>query len=193
VLAGAAGVGKTRLASEAAKAASGLGLTTAHVVGSRAAASIPFGPFAPLLPVRDVVPGDLLGLLRRAGKSILERAGPERRLLLVVVVVVVDDAHLLDDGSAALVYQLVHGESCSVLASVRTPGSAPEPVMALWKDGLAERIDLDPLSEAEVEEVVARVLGGPVAGGSVRRLWETSGATPCASESCSSGPPSRAP
>jgi len=69
VLAGAAGVGKTRLASEASRTAAGLGFTTAQAVASRAAASIPFGPFAPLLPVNDPVPGDRLG---RSGPS----AGP---------------------------------------------------------------------------------------------------------------------
>jgi DNA-binding CsgD family transcriptional regulator len=169
VLAGAAGVGKTRLASEASRTAAGLGFTTAQAVASRAAASIPFGPFAPLLPVNDPVPGDLLGLLQQASDAIAQRAGPDRRLLLVV-----DNAHLLDDGSAALVHQLVHSASCSVVASVRTPGSAPDPVTALWKDGLADRIDLNPLSEEEVEKVTTGVLGAPIAGGAVRRLWELS-------------------
>jgi DNA-binding NarL/FixJ family response regulator len=170
VLAGAAGVGKTRLAAEAADAAAGLGFSTARVVGSTATVSIPFGPFAPFLPVSDLAPGDLLGLLHRASRAIVERAGPERRLLLVV-----DDAQLLDDGSAALVYQLVQAASCSVLATVRTPGSAPGPVTALWKDGLAERVDLNPLSEADVEELVGCALGGLISTGSVRRLWEASG------------------
>jgi DNA-binding NarL/FixJ family response regulator len=170
VLAGAAGVGKTRLASEASRTAAGLGFTTAQAVGSRAAASIPFGPFAPLLSVNDPAPADLLGLLQKASDAIAQRAGPDRRLLLLV-----DNAHLLDDGSAALVHQLVNTASCSVVASVRTPGSAPDPVTALWTDGLADRIDLSPLSEEEVEKVATGVLGGPIAGGAVRRLWELSG------------------
>jgi DNA-binding CsgD family transcriptional regulator len=132
VLAGAPGVGKTRLAAEAAKSAAGLGFTTAQAVASRAAAAIPFGPFAPFLPKAGYSPGDRLGLLRKASDAILDRAGPDRRLLLVV-----DDAQFLDEGSAALVHQLVRKGACSVLASVRTPGPAPEPVTALWKDGLA--------------------------------------------------------
>ena len=169
VLAGEAGVGKTRLAAEAARAAADLGFATARAVASRSAAAIPFGPFARFLPGTGPAPGDLLGLLRRAGDAILERAGPERKLLLVV-----DDAQLLDDGSAALVHQLVQEKSCSVLAGVRTPGSAPDPVTALWKDGLAERIDLACWDEAETGAVLAAVLGGPVARGSARRLWEIS-------------------
>jgi hypothetical protein len=169
VLAGEAGVGKTRLAAEAARSAAALGFATARAVASRSAAAIPFGPFAPLLPDSGRSAGDLLGLLRQASDAILERAGSQRRLLLVV-----DDAQLLDDGSAALVHQLVHERTCSVLASVRTPGPAPEPVTALWKDGLAERIELRCWTEAQTEAVLVAVLGGPVAPGSVRRLWEVS-------------------
>ncbi len=126
-------------------------------------------PFARFLPETGASSGDLLGLLRQVSDAILERAGPERKLLLVV-----DDAQLLDDGSAALVHQLVQESSCSVVASVRTPGPAPDPVTALWKDGLAERIDLDCWDAAETETVVTAVLGGPVGRGTVRRLWEVS-------------------
>ena len=170
VLAGAAGVGKSRLASEAAKSAASLGYATAEAVASRATAAIPFGPFAPFLPETGHTPGDMLGLLKQAGEAILARAGTDGRLLLVV-----DDAQLLDDGSAALVHQLVRGGTCSVVASLRTPGHAPEPVTALWKDGLAERIDLRAWNEAETESVLAAVLGGPVASGSVRQFFEVSG------------------
>ncbi|HTW10340.1 MAG TPA: LuxR C-terminal-related transcriptional regulator [Acidimicrobiales bacterium] len=170
VLAGAPGVGKTRLAGEAAKAASGLGMATARVFGSTATAAIPFGAFAPFLPAHHLGSGDLLGLLKQAGSAVLDRAGPDGRMLLVA-----DDAHLLDDGSAALLQQLVQRGSCSVLITLRTPGPAPEPVTALWKDGAAERIDLDPLDERGVDELVARFLGGPVSGSTVRRLWEASG------------------
>jgi DNA-binding CsgD family transcriptional regulator len=170
VLAGPAGVGKSRLAAEAAQAAARLGHATAHVIATRSAAAIPFGPFAAFLPASEDLHPERLGLLRQASEAIAERAGPHRRLVLVV-----DDAHLLDDGSAALVHQIVQAGSCSVLASVRTPGPAPDPVTALWKEGLAERIDLGVLSEEEVRDLAVGVLGGPVAAASVRRLWQASG------------------
>src|SRR6185437_5208373 len=96
-------------------------------------------------------------------------AGQAGKLLLVV-----DDAQFLDEGSAALVHQLVQKGTCSVLASLRTPGPAPDPVTALWKDGLAERIDLGAWDEAQTEAVLAAVLAGPVARATVRRLWEMS-------------------
>lgn len=169
VLAGAAGVGKSRLASEAAKSAVQLGFSTAQAVASRAAASIPFGPFAPFLPEAGASAGGLLGLLRQASKAIAGRAGPEGKLLLLV-----DDAQHLDDGSAALVQQLVQARTCSVVLSLRTPGPAPEPVIALWKDGLAERIDLVSWTEPETEEMVTAALGGPISRSTARQLWEVS-------------------
>jgi DNA-binding CsgD family transcriptional regulator len=170
MLAGAPGVGKTRLATEVAEAATRKGFVTAAAAGSTS--SIPFGPFAPFLPVGDPAV-DLLGLLQRSSEAIVARAGPEDRLLLIV-----DDAHLLDDGSAALVHQLVQTGACSVLATVRTHEPSPDPITALWKDGLAERLELDPLTEAEVAMVVAAFVGGAVDGASVRRLFELSQGNP---------------
>ncbi len=57
----------------------------------------------------------------------------------------VDDAHLLDDASATLVHQLASTRSAFVVLTVRSESPAPDPVVALWKDELAERIDLSPL------------------------------------------------
>jgi hypothetical protein len=47
VLAGKAGVGKTRVAAEVRRAVLEQGRPAAHVVATKAAASIPFGAFAP--------------------------------------------------------------------------------------------------------------------------------------------------
>ena len=169
VLAGAAGVGKTRLAGTAAQSAATLGFSVAKVVATRAVTPIPFGPFAPLLPPAGQSTPDLLGLLRLAGDAIVARAGPAGKLLLTV-----DDAQFLDEGSAALLHQFVRELACDVMVTVRVPGPAPDAVTALWKDGLAERIDLRPWNEAQTEAVLTAYLGGPVASGSVRRLWELS-------------------
>lgn len=168
VLAGAPGVGKTRLASEAARNASAHGYVTAEAVASNAARTIPFGTFAHLLPVGDAS-SSRFDLLRKVSVAIFERAGSDGRLLLVV-----DDAHLLDDGSAALVHQLVLTGVCSVIATVRTHEPAPDPVTSLWKDNLAERIELDPLDEAETGALISSIVGGPVSGATTRRLWELS-------------------
>jgi DNA-binding CsgD family transcriptional regulator len=173
VLAGPAGVGKTRLSLEVALALEAKGRTCPRVVATRAAASIPFGAFAPLMPDPDVAPSDMLSLLRQAGDAIASRGRDAGRVVLVV-----DDAHLLDDGSAALVHQLVRESTCSALLTVRTAVAAPDPVTALWKDGLADRIDLDPLDEAEVQELATSALHGPLTGAAAKWLWETSAGNP---------------
>ena len=50
MVAGPAGVGKTRLALECLRLAEAAGLATARVTATRAAAALPFGALAPLLP-----------------------------------------------------------------------------------------------------------------------------------------------
>jgi DNA-binding CsgD family transcriptional regulator/DNA polymerase III delta prime subunit len=169
LLAGPAGVGKSRLATEVAKQLGGLGFSAERLAVPSAAAPVPFGPFAPFLPDSGHVPGDMLGLLTQTRAAITERAGPLRRLLLLV-----DDAHNLDPGSAALVHQLVATGACSVLATVRTPDPAPEAVTALWKDGLAQRVELGPFDEPATQAVLSAFLGAPVTGATARRFWEIS-------------------
>ena len=72
----------------------------------------------------------------------------------------VDDAHLLDGGSATLVHQLALTGAATALVTVRSGEMAPDPVVALWKDALAERIEVAVLPDAAIEELLAMVLGG---------------------------------
>src|SRR5439155_9380459 len=44
----------------------------------------------------------------------------------------------------------------------------------LWKDGLADRVELTPLAAAEVDALLNAVLDGPVDGATVHRLYERS-------------------
>src|SRR2546427_3083967 len=112
VLVGSAGVGKTRLAREAIGRAKESGSVTAWVVATRANASIPFGPFAHLLP--ETLPPTIsqLHLLRRIADTLSTRARGRR------LVIGIDDAHLLDDASAALLHHLAPDGKFFVLATV---------------------------------------------------------------------------
>jgi hypothetical protein len=90
----------------------------------------------------------------------------------------VDDAHLLDDLSALLVHQLVLTDAAAVVVTVRTGEPAPDAVTALWKDGHLDRLELQPLSEAETAGLLAAVLGGPVDSANAHRMWALSRGNP---------------
>jgi ATP/maltotriose-dependent transcriptional regulator MalT len=166
VIAGPAGVGKTRLATECLTQAERSGLATAHTTATRAASGLAFGAVAPLLPATETATGaaDRSELLRRFAAALAERAGGRR------IVYLVDDAHLLDDSSATLIYQLAATGAAIIVATVRPREQAPEPVVALWKDGLLDRLELGGLDGEAMEELLAHVLGGPVDGAAVARL-----------------------
>jgi hypothetical protein len=172
VLAGPAGVGKTRLASECADIAAAQGFAAVRVSATKAVSSLPLGALAPLLVDADVgVDGDVAhraDLFRQCARGLARWAG-DRRLLLVV-----DDAHQLDDVSAALVHQIATAGSGFVLVTVRTGEMAPEPIVALWKDEIAERIEVAGLEMTAVEELLTAVLGGVVELSSASRLAKQS-------------------
>jgi DNA-binding CsgD family transcriptional regulator len=168
VLVGASGVGKTRLATEALTLARARGATVEWAVATEAAASIPFGPVAHLLPPTGEDAASLLDLLRHAADRLADRAQGGR------IVVGVDDAHLLDRASAALIHHLVLSSAASVLITLRTRTTPPDAVTALWKDGLVEWLDVRPFSRPELESLAGVAVGGEVDGPTARQLWELS-------------------
>ena len=168
VISGPAGVGKTRLAHEGLRLAEAVGHPTASVVATRGASSLPFGALAPMLPPTEDATAALVDnradLLRRSAAALVERAGGKRLVFLV------DDAHLLDDASATLVHQLAITRAALVIATVRPDEPAPEPIVALWKDDIGERIDLGGLTLAAVEALLPATLAGPVDAATVAQL-----------------------
>ncbi|PWK80756.1 regulatory LuxR family protein [Lentzea atacamensis] len=151
IVAGPAGVGKTRLLDEVA--------CDVRLRATSAMSAIPLGVMAPFLPSVDPSP---LAMLTAARTAFAGR------------VVVVDDVHLLDDASAGLLHMLVQHREAVVVATLRSGELAPDPVVALWKDELLPRIELEPLGRSAVVEVLETVLGGPVDSATADRLWTAS-------------------
>jgi hypothetical protein len=85
-----------------------------------------------------------------------------------------DIAETPDDGSAVLIYHLILTGMASAVVTVRSGEPTPDPVTALWKDGVAERVEVQGLSRAETTELVEAGLGGPVDGLTAERLWQLS-------------------
>jgi DNA-binding CsgD family transcriptional regulator len=168
VITGPAGVGKTTLATASLRLAEKQGMTVARATATHASRGLPFGALASILPPDP--DGDRLGredpgqLLRRYGRAVA--SGTRARALVVFV----DDAHLLDNGSATLLHQLALTRTATVLATVRSGEAAPDPVVALWKDGPAERIEVCVLGDPAIEQLLVSVLGGPVDAASLRQL-----------------------
>ncbi len=171
VLAGAAGVGKTRLARDALAGALAQGTVAEWSVATKSAASIPFGALAHLLPAMDQIGANRLAVLQAAAGALTARADG-RRLVLAV-----DDAHLLDDASAALVHHLALTAKAFVIATVRTGQAAPDPIVSLWKDGFATRFDVQPLAPTEVAVLLGHVLGD-LDGATLHRLWQSTAGNP---------------
>jgi DNA-binding CsgD family transcriptional regulator len=164
VISGAAGVGKTRLAREVLDRAQARGLAVRWAVATQAASAIPFGALAQLLPDLGERAAGQTQLLRWAAAA-LQEAAAARRLILGI-----DDAHLLDHSSAALVHQLAATSTAFVMVTIRSGEPVLDAILGLWKDGLAERLELQPLSHGEVERLVGAVLGGQVDGLTLHRL-----------------------
>jgi DNA-binding NarL/FixJ family response regulator len=167
VLVAGAGVGKSRLAREAFSAAEHDGALAGWVQATRSAAAVPLGAFAGVLPA-DVRSDDSLELMRRSAGALQERANGRR------IVLGVDDAQLLDPVSAALVLHLATSAGAFILATVRSGEPCPDAIVSLWKDGAAQRVELDRLTDADVAALVEAALGGPLEEAALRWVIETS-------------------
>ena len=155
VLRAEAGTGKSRLGREALAALERAGAMTEWVQATRSAAMIPLGAFARLLP--DAVRSEhAFDLLRDSANALRARAAGRR------IVVGVDDAQLLDPASATLVQHLATRAGVFVIATVRTGETCPDAIVSLWKDGGAQRLELDSLDEPAVRALVEAALRGPV-------------------------------
>lgn len=166
VVAGPAGVGKTRLAREAVAAATARGRRAVWAHGSAAARPTPMGAFAGLL---DLPPGEAAETIGRA----LTQLARQQPLVLAV-----DDAHLLDEHSAIVLHRVVVRRLAPVVVTLRAGHPAPDTVTSLWKDDHLPRLELAPLGVAAMTGLVAQVLDGPVESASAHRLWTLTQGSP---------------
>jgi DNA-binding CsgD family transcriptional regulator len=160
IVAGDAGVGRTRLALEVLEAASGRGATTRWAVATAAARKVPLGPFVHMMSIGSAP------ATHTAFEQLLSAAGQAGMVLGI------DDAHLLDDRSAAFVHGIATRRAARLVVTMRTGVPAPDAITALWKDDLLTRLDLAALSPDDVTELLVAVLGGPVESHTAARLWE---------------------
>jgi DNA-binding CsgD family transcriptional regulator len=164
VVFGAGGVGKSRLAHELLGDDRG---RWHRIAGTAGVASVPFGAWSQVLPRSWDGAVDDAGAWRALAEHL---QAPDGSIHLVV-----DDAHWLDAGSAALLHHLVATYGAHAIVTSRRDAPALQPVTALWKDGHLARVDLEPLTEAELAAVVEAALGGPVEPSTIARLHARTG------------------
>ena len=163
LLAGPAGVGKSRLAREAIRLAVPTGSATRWATATASARTVPLGVFSDVVPS---APGMDSGLLYQVSAALTAGRQGGR------VVIAVDDAHLLDDMSAAVVHQLAVARAARLVITVRSGESAPDAVTALWKDGHLTRVEVAPLSAGDTTALLEAVLGGPLESLSAQLLYD---------------------
>jgi len=144
------GVGRTRLAQEMVTLAAAAGLTTASAAASHAAAGLPFGALASLLPDDPPPAGKpaRTDLVRRSAEAIVARAHGGR------LVLVVDDAHLLDAASADLLTHIASTNRAFVLVTARS--GVPVPIA----DHLLETFELPALGDDAMTAIATTIVGG---------------------------------
>lgn len=162
-LAGRPGVGKSRLARESVSALLETGWSIQHAAATATGRQIPLGAFAQWAGDSDGTP---LTLARKVVRALTADTDPRRLLVFV------DDAHLLDELSALVVHQLVLQRTATVLLTIRSGHPAPDAITALWKDGLLRRVELQPLSRGECDELLRHALGVPPDRHCADRLWQ---------------------
>jgi DNA-binding CsgD family transcriptional regulator len=164
ILSGPAGVGKSRLAREAVAEAAKDGWATLSIRGSAGMAGVPMGPWRMVFPLASAT--NLMELTECVSQELLARCAAAPTLIHV------DDCHYLDDATAAVLHQAVATDLAVAILSVTHRTQVPVALTDLWKDGLAERLELQNLSHAEIGELLEAALGAPVQDSSANRMWQ---------------------
>ncbi|MFE5940886.1 AAA family ATPase, partial [Streptomyces sp. NPDC056470] len=167
LIVGEAGVGKTRLAEECLAHAVKAGWQARRATASAAAAAVPLGAIAHLIP-----PGvDLSDPVKAFTDTAAQLSGAKRQRWAFLV----DDLHLLDAASVVLLRQLMDAGIARVIATVRTGEPTNEAVTALSHDDTVRWLELDVLDQKQVERLLRVALGASVEQRSLHDLYKASG------------------
>ncbi|MCL3861849.1 helix-turn-helix transcriptional regulator [Actinotalea sp. K2] len=164
VVVGEAGVGKTCLVDQTladVPAAAGRRLITLSASALGTDTTVPGGPSR----IPDLAQGGRSGA--RPTTVPAPRTPPDTR-----TVVRVEDAHLLDPSTAQELARLARQGEIQLLATFRVSGASASPWLELWKDAVADRVDVVPLSRPEVRDLLQEALGGTMTTETSQRIWD---------------------
>ena len=171
---GPAGVGTTRLAMEAQRAARAVGTPTGTIIGTAATAAIPLAALGHLL---DDVPDLTIGeddfshaaAFRRVRQAIVGLGGAHRCFL------VVDGVADLDATTVAVLQSVMADMSAFCVIAVSDGGrAASSPFGAQVSAGHVQSVALEGLTESEIDVLLYRTLPGPIDAATLSRLTAVS-------------------
>ncbi len=165
LLTGPTGIGKTTLARSVTTDIEG---PVAEILGLEELRDVPLGALAPALASATLG----VDLAERLANAVGALAASEPAVVLV------DDAPLLDDLSAAAVYQLVRVYKVPCILTARDEHPLVGPIQRLEHEGLLERIEVEPLTATEVQSLLDERFGARVEPESIRGMLSRSEGNP---------------
>lgn len=171
MLRGPSGIGKTTIAAAASHTLGERGRTIVPLIALAELQHVPLGALAPLLGSSRFADIDDVGARLQ---ELMALVGRHAESYLIVV----DDAPLLDDASAAALYQLVRVFGVPCLMTARDEHPLTGPIARLLHEDLVTVTETVGLSLDETRDLLRRRLGADPRPESLQRLYETTRGNP---------------
>lgn len=172
LLCGPSGIGKTAVARQVAEQRATTGLQVLPAVGLEELRDVPLGALVPVLAM--VAEGGLNGSGLPTAASAIATLGA----IAADALLVLDDVPLLDETSAAVVYQVIRGYGMRAILTARTEHPITGPIERLLHEDLVVRVDVPALDRAELRALLRSHFGAEVRPDDVSELADLTHGNP---------------